>query len=226
MQIISHRGLVSKGIIENTLEAFDKALEVGATSIECDVRLCGTGEVVLMHDPTLWRTDGRFLPVGITSLYELQRRCSYHIPTLEEFLERYSGKCQIILDLKGTRLRSTELERKIVKLLDKCKPGVVVSCTDAISLCKIASIDSSVELALITGDRFKLSRFSPVMFAFNAIHISEKLAGKSHISFWKRRGMKVRVWTVNTSRAAERLAGFGVDGIFTDNESLISTLKG
>src|SRR6478672_9388970 len=52
---IAHRG-GGKLRPENTLAAFDHALQLGVDAIECDVHLSRDGEVVVIHDPTLDRT--------------------------------------------------------------------------------------------------------------------------------------------------------------------------
>jgi glycerophosphoryl diester phosphodiesterase len=69
---IAHRG----GSVlrpENTIVAFDHAVELGVDGLECDVQLSRDGAVVVMHDPTLERTtDGRG-PVAAHTLDELER---------------------------------------------------------------------------------------------------------------------------------------------------------
>ena len=57
--LIAHRGYSSIAP-ENTLAAFEAAIEAGAEVLECDVQLSADGVVVVMHDPTVDRTtDGR-----------------------------------------------------------------------------------------------------------------------------------------------------------------------
>ena len=55
----AHRGFSGK-YPENTMLAFQKAIEVGADGIELDVQLTKDGEVVIIHDETIDRTtDGK-----------------------------------------------------------------------------------------------------------------------------------------------------------------------
>ena len=65
---IGHRGAMGYEP-ENTLRSFRKALKLGADMIEMDVRVCGTGEVVAIHDSTVDRVcilmsfaDSRCIP--------------------------------------------------------------------------------------------------------------------------------------------------------------------
>ena len=55
---MAHRG-ASKVELENTTLAFARALEMGADAVELDVRRCGSGELVVHHDPKL--SDGRII---------------------------------------------------------------------------------------------------------------------------------------------------------------------
>ena len=69
---IAHRGF--KGAYpENTMLAYEKAVETGADGIEFDVHLTKDGELVIIHDETLERTtDGKGL-VKDKTLYELKK---------------------------------------------------------------------------------------------------------------------------------------------------------
>ena len=49
----AHRGYAP----ENTLEAFRKAVEMGADGVELDVQLTKDGELVVIHDETVDRTS-------------------------------------------------------------------------------------------------------------------------------------------------------------------------
>ena len=52
----AHRG-ASGYAPENTLEAFQKAVEMGADGVELDVQLTKDGELVVIHDETVDRTS-------------------------------------------------------------------------------------------------------------------------------------------------------------------------
>ncbi|HEY1418228.1 MAG TPA: glycerophosphodiester phosphodiesterase family protein, partial [Myxococcaceae bacterium] len=57
MRILGHRG-ASSDAPENTLTAFQLALDQGADGVELDARLCASGEVVVFHDEWLERLTG------------------------------------------------------------------------------------------------------------------------------------------------------------------------
>ncbi|MGB1719693.1 MAG: glycerophosphodiester phosphodiesterase, partial [Candidatus Latescibacterota bacterium] len=54
---IAHRGASGRGLApENTLAAFEKALDIGVDMLEIDVRVTGDGQLIVLHDPSLDRT--------------------------------------------------------------------------------------------------------------------------------------------------------------------------
>jgi glycerophosphoryl diester phosphodiesterase len=77
--IVAHRGASSEAP-ENTLEAFDRAIEVGADMIEFDVRRASDGSLVISHDPI--------------------RGPARDLPTLEETLRLTQGRIQLDVELK------------------------------------------------------------------------------------------------------------------------------
>ncbi|MEZ0152805.1 MAG: glycerophosphodiester phosphodiesterase family protein [Candidatus Reddybacter sp.] len=76
-RLVAHRGYQNK-YPENTLLAYQKAIEVGALSIETDVLLSADKQPVLYHDPTLKRVSGCMGRVKDLSLQKL-----IHTPAFE-----------------------------------------------------------------------------------------------------------------------------------------------
>jgi len=75
----AHRGARAHAR-ENTLEAFNLALRLGATGLESDAWITRDGVVVLDHDGVV-RRSARRRPIAQVAAAELPS----HIPTLEEF---------------------------------------------------------------------------------------------------------------------------------------------
>lgn len=90
--IVAHRGCVNLEP-ENTLEAFQRAVEIGADAIELDIRQTGDGEFVIIHDETVDRTTSGSGNVNEMSLQETKRLeidGGYEIPTLSQALTFFS----------------------------------------------------------------------------------------------------------------------------------------
>src|ERR1700685_4539839 len=94
--VIAHRG-ASGHAPENTLAAFERAVQLGAGFIETDIRLTRDARFVAIHDDTLERTTNGRGAVNMHTVAELQELNAGHwfdrefsgqyIPTLEEVLE-------------------------------------------------------------------------------------------------------------------------------------------
>lgn len=101
----AHRGLWNeeKGIPENSLPAFRRAVESGY-GIEMDVQLTKDNQLVVFHDDTLDRMCGRTGRIRDCSLEEL-RRCrlkgtEYPIPEFREVLEMVRGQVPLLIEIK------------------------------------------------------------------------------------------------------------------------------
>jgi len=69
--VVAHRG-ASDEFAEHTPAAIQRALDLGADGIECDVRLTSDGHVVLMHDATTKRTAGTQQRISRSTLAQLR----------------------------------------------------------------------------------------------------------------------------------------------------------
>lgn len=98
MKIIGHRG--AKGLApENTLRAFEKALEHKVDEIELDVRVTSDGLVVLSHDPVVHDRAGNEVEVLTHTLEEL-RRHKPDLATLDDALTLIDRKVPVLIEIK------------------------------------------------------------------------------------------------------------------------------
>ena len=121
--VIAHRG-ASSHAPENTLAAFDLAIQMGVSHIELDVHSTRDGQVVVIHDETVDRTTSGTGPVMSHSLAALQALdagswfgptfAGERIPTFAEILERYKGRAHIHTEIKG---HAAHLPRATVDLV-------------------------------------------------------------------------------------------------------------
>lgn len=133
-QIIAHRGS-SADRPECTLASLKRAIAVGATSSEVDVRRSKDGQLVILHDTTLDRTTNGKGPVGEKTLAELKQLDAgswfdpkfkdERIPTLREVLIAAKGKIAVLLDLKEQGRDYAEQVAAEVKKFGEPKQTVV-----------------------------------------------------------------------------------------------------
>lgn len=100
-RIIAHRGAHdhSKGVIENTLEAFERARQAGCWGLEFDIHVTADDVLVVNHDPTLSRLWGHDVAISTLSFSEL-RALEPGVPTLAEVVAEY-GNMHLFIELKS-----------------------------------------------------------------------------------------------------------------------------
>ncbi len=125
--LMAHRGN-STLCPENTLAAFQKAIEEGADIVETDLHLTADEAFVCIHDATVDRTTDGSGAVAEMTLEELKAlSASYGRPgfaderilTLDELLAYVSGKCALALELKTDRFLEPEVCRALVQKLSQ-----------------------------------------------------------------------------------------------------------
>lgn len=99
----AHRGLHGNGVPENSLAAFQKALDAGYGS-ELDIHLLADGNLAVIHDSSLQRTAGVDVKIESLRTEDLQNYrlegTDEKIPTFREVLDLYSGNAPLIVELK------------------------------------------------------------------------------------------------------------------------------
>lgn len=100
----AHRGLHNEIRPENSMSAFQAALDAGF-GIELDVHLLADGNLAVMHDSSLLRTVGVDIPIESLTTEQLAdyrlKGSGEAIPTFQQVLDLFAGKAPIILELKS-----------------------------------------------------------------------------------------------------------------------------
>ena len=227
--IYGHRG-ASADAPENTLEAFALAKEQGADGVELDVMVCGSGEVVVVHDPWLDRLTGQRVLVHTTTLSALQAlNVAHHfrggktvarIPTLDAVLGA-TGSLQVNIELKEDRLRDAGLARKVAALVARhgAQERVTLSSFNALELLRLRAVAPRLPIG------FLFEREQPPwlrwglpapLLAAQAVHPEHVLLSRRNVAAWQRLGFRVATWTVDDPDRARALAAMGVDALITN----------
>ncbi|HET7893167.1 MAG TPA: glycerophosphodiester phosphodiesterase [Candidatus Sulfotelmatobacter sp.] len=205
--LLGHRGARAlKSIPENTVESFDRALADGCDGFEFDVRLTADGHPVVCHDPR-------------TGTIEIARASAAQIsalPNLEDVLARYRDRAFLDIELKVAGL-----EKIALALLQNHPPrrGFVVSSFLSEVLRDLHALNQTVPLGLICETKAQLRRWSELPVEFVIPHY--KIVDPALLQQIKAAKKKILVWTVNAPTEMHRLAGSRVDGIISDNTSLL-----
>lgn len=226
-EVTAHRGY-SDAAPENTLEAFQAAIDAGADYIELDVQETSDGVLVVMHDSNLWRTTGIKKDIGMTTYEEVRNldagswfsdaysQC--YIPTLEEVLEIAKGNTQLNIEIKPDKT-NWHLEASVVELIHEydLAEECIVTSFDYGTLKKIKSLDENIRTAYVVsvgyGEFYDMEYVDG--FSINSSMITEYLVNAIH-----NRGKEVYAWTTNSQQRIQRMVDCGVDNVITDNPVL------
>jgi glycerophosphoryl diester phosphodiesterase len=236
-QIWGHRG-ARREAPENTVPAFERALEIGVDGVEFDVQLTADGAMVVIHDETVDRTtDGHGPVVGFT-LAQLRRLeaadgmdgfAGVRIPTLAEVLDVVvpSGVA-INIELKNSEEPYPGLEERVLAAVDAygIAGRVVLSTFNHYSLKKLQSLGAPSELGMLYTDPLYRPWRYAARLGVQAIHpparfvMGRRFVRKSHAA-----GLAVRPWVVNSGARLARMFRWGVDAVFTDVPRLALQLR-
>ncbi|PYS52627.1 MAG: glycerophosphodiester phosphodiesterase [Acidobacteria bacterium] len=213
MIIFGHRGAPGYPRYgENTISSFNKALRSGATGLEFDVRRCGDGKIVVIHDETIDRTTngrGRVTDLPYEELRRFDAGFGEPIPLLSDVLDEFGDKCLLNIEIKesdiAAAVRTLVLERRLER-------NVIVSNFEWQEL---AGLAREIPIALLSSKLENLISSARQMGAM-AIHPRRDLVTPSLIAAAREAKLRIHVWTVNGPEEISRLRNLGVDGIFTD----------
>jgi glycerophosphoryl diester phosphodiesterase len=167
---LAHRGACLEAP-ENTLAAFRLAEAYGADGIELDVRMCRSGELVVIHDARLNRTTNGRGYVRTKTLEQLQRLDAgshFHklfagetVPTLDEVLHWARGRMRVNIEIKSVARATAGIEAAVVTLVHRHRMTheCLVSSFNPLVLRRIARLDKRLATALLIDKRLSPLRF-------------------------------------------------------------------
>jgi glycerophosphoryl diester phosphodiesterase len=218
--VYAHRG-ARRQAPENTLEAFARAIELGADGVELDVHRTLDGALVVRHDAVgpggLWAD----LTLGEA------RAADPEVPELAEALEVCAGSV-VNVEIKNSpwdadwdpEERAAELV--VARLAERGdRDRVLVSSFNLATVDRVRGLAPTVPTALLTSQGDPLHDLVVAeSHGHAALHPSiAQLAGAMAGAVTTRAhecGLQVNVWTVDDPADIARLAAVGVDGICTD----------
>ena len=218
-KIIAHRG-ASGHAPENTMAAFQLALEQGADGIELDVMLSKDGQLVVIHDDTVDRTTngiGRVKDMTLAQLKALDAGNGEQIPTLEEVLETFDGRFLINIELRNYATPLDPLPRVVAELIKSngFSRSVFVSTFNPINLIRFRRLCPKVKLGLLTGPG-KAKFWMWHLFKYDALHPYYEDVDRVLVSMAKAHQKEINVWTVDDPDEIRRLGAIKVDSLITN----------
>jgi glycerophosphoryl diester phosphodiesterase len=197
MLVIAHRG-ASAGLPENTLPAFERAIEIGADAIELDVHADRSGRLVVTHDAP-------------------RRGADY--PLLEEVVDLARGRITLMVELKTpARYRKHDVVARTVRLVGD---DDAILCFQRAPLEEVRRLRPGLRTVQHVGLGVSIRAAADGWAAgFRDLRVTRR-----GIAAAKALGLVPLVYTVNAERRMRDLAALGVEGIFTDRPELLLRLR-
>jgi glycerophosphoryl diester phosphodiesterase len=225
----AHRGGASDAP-ENTLPAFQRAVELGYRYLETDVHVTADGVVVAFHDDDLSRTcgrPGRISELAATEVARARVDGTEPIPLLSDLLEAFPDT-RFNIDCKS--------DAAVEPLADAVSRHAALDrvCLASFSDRRIRILRRRLGQQLCSGAApqelaaLRLSGFSIGGALAAQVPVRQRLLGRSvtvvndrFVRNAHRRGLAVHVWTIDDPGEMHRLLDLGVDGIMTDRPALL-----
>lgn len=220
MLVIAHRG-ASFEAPENTLVAFERAIDAHADGIELDV-MAVDGELFVFHDRYLRRLaaqPGRFQDLTADQVRALRIFSQHPIPTLMEALEFIQGRCMVNIELK-----SQVDEAALIQHLDHAEKSLgfrpeqlLVSAFNHHWLRALKQHRPHTRIgALSASCLLEYARFAEQLSAYS-LHIDIDFVTPELVADAHQRDLQVYVYTVDEPEDILLLQQWQVDGIFTNH---------
>ena len=195
--VVAHRG-ASHELPENTLPAFERAIELGADFVELDVHAGAEGALVVCHDPP---EPGRAYP------------------PLDEVLDLTRGRIGAMVELKAPyRYRRHDVVARVTGLLGD--EDVLVSF-EAAALRDAHRLRPSLRVLQHVG--YGVSIRAAAGYAWGAGFDDARLTDRG-LGRARALGLATAVYTVNDPARMRELVGLGVDAVITDRPDLLRAI--
>lgn len=215
---IAHRG-ASGHEPENTLLSFSRALELGASWVEFDVRVV-QGEPIVFHDRSLLRmanVPGIVERQTLKWIRSLTLAKNQSIPLLSEVLDLLRGKACAQVELKGVGSGVVTALALLKALQDGWDVSqFLISSFDHAELLAFRATAPVFPIGLLTYGYPMACVENAQRIGAVSVHLHLDAVTEERVKQIHAAGLKVFVYTVNDPADMRELSALGVDGIFTD----------
>jgi glycerophosphoryl diester phosphodiesterase len=216
--VIAHRGAWGRAAptapAENTLEAFEAAITLGADMIELDVRCTRDGQLVVFHDARV-----KTIPTSSLRYEALKAKgTKARPPLLADVLELTKDRIALNLEIKETGYIQETISLLRRFGLERCLLSSFLD--DVVREAKTTAPELRTGLLVGAGFRRALGTRLPAAGA-DCLVLHRRLADAAALEKAAAVGVPCVIWTVNGPRALDRyLDHAAVEGVVTDRPSL------
>ncbi len=213
---IAHRGF-TRAFPDNTLEAFEAAIQIGVDAIECDIHETADSQFVVFHDPEVLGENINKL--RLAEVRNVKREGGFQIPTLEQALDLCSKRVRLMLELKQVH----SLERFVKIVAAKAKPrDVILTSFNHNLVSNLSQLAPEIRRGIITAFAVE----EPVAMAESArsdgIAVRCPFATVELVEEVHAHNLSVFVWGCTGIEDTRRVLALDIDGIISDFPDLVA----
>ena len=227
-KIFAHRGFSGK-YPENTMIAFEKAIEIGVDGIELDVHLTKDNELVIIHDEDVKRTtngEGLVKDMTLEELRKLDASAKFvgqyginPIPTLREYFELVKDTNIITnIELKTSVYEYHTIEKRTIDMIREfgLEDKIIFSSFNHFTVKRCEELAPEIKRGFLTGDwlvdfgKYTAERNVQCCHPWFG-SLSQEVVDEMHAA-----GCEINTWTVNDENEVRRLYDLGIDAVITN----------
>lgn len=235
--IVAHRG-ISNEAPENTLLAFQLAVDLGADAVEMDVRLTADRVPVIYHYFYLEELTPLAGPIFKYTAKELRQvrvaskarpENSEPIPTLREIMETIGGKIGLEIELKGPEPECADIVAGILRDYQHIWDMIEITSFEPSLLQRIHEVypglatdllyprsEPWMKLDIVAYQAFHHARLAGA----RAVHLHPSQLSKDVASFIRTHGVEIHAWDVNDEESLQTCVKYKIPSLCTDQFQL------
>jgi glycerophosphoryl diester phosphodiesterase len=241
-KITAHRGL-REHFPENTLIAFEKAVEAGVERIEFDVQATKDNHIVVHHDYYLGHPDNgegliyeqdlAYIQTLDAGKYMAPEFATTRIPTLEEVFNVLQKSIEYEIEVKESSPEFLELVLKTVQAYDLLSQTEFTS-PSPYTLSKLKQLEPRTTtglflqlppswMGLALAQKLALSEL--MLGSINIAHCPIEIVTPDFVQRLHAQGIKVHVGNCNTEENLRKAYQYEVDQLSTDRVALALQIR-
>ncbi len=230
---IAHRG-ASAYEPENTLRAFERAIEMGATMLELDLYLSRDGHLVVSHDSEVGqgtRSSGRVAELTLAEIQQFDAGLGERVPSLADVVELARGRIQLYIELKGQNTPEPVVD--LLRAVDFREQVIVGSFYPWLPQ-KVKFLEPAIRTSVLIRGQDREIDFVEWAVAVQADYVHpcwehasptpHKLLTPTLIAAIRQRDLGIIIWHEERPAELRALVRMDVDGICTDTPDQLTKI--
>jgi glycerophosphoryl diester phosphodiesterase len=233
-EIIAHRGLTSFAP-ENTIEAFQLALDHGADGVEMDIRLTSDRIPVVYHYCYLTGytdTEGIIFDFSLSDLHDVRipyknqpEMPTLAIPTFREVLDQFAGKFNLEIEIKGPQPYSPDIIGEMLLDYKTHWPMMEITSFEPAYLLAVQKKCKGIICNLLFPRSEPWMGIDVMQFIAvqrtrlakaQAVHLHPSQLTEEVVDYVRKHDIEIHAWDVNSIRDLELCAQMEIPRICTD----------